>query len=174
MQLLRTKRRILAMSNKVQYGTRSLVNKITGKKTSSANWLLDLAAEAIDTGDTEGLPSLLPLGKARKLMDHNTLRSFKRHRQVAKPVGNATSHAELKKLAQKAFPTLARFYLEQVVPNADPKHINMKGFRAWVACEMDDPESELNQYLKSHPAFEPITELRRSDDWWRAQIKNRE
>ena len=172
--MLRTKRKILTMSNKVQYGTRSLVNKITGKKTSSGNWLLDLTAEAIETGHTKGLPSLLPLGKARRLMHHNTLKQFKRHLQATKPVGNATSHSELKNLAQEAFPALAVFYGEQVVANVAPEHINKKGFRAWIARELDDPGSKLNQYLKNHPVFEPLSELRRSDDWWRAQLKNRE
>jgi hypothetical protein len=162
------------MPNQVQYGTRSLVNSITGRKASSGNWLLDLAAEAIDTGHTNGLPSLLPLGKARKLMQHNTLKPFKRHQRPTKPAGNATSHSELKNLAQAAFPTLAVFYAERVVASTPPQHINKKGFRAWIAREMDDPASKLNQYLKTHPLFEPLSELRRSDDWWRAQLKNRE
>lgn len=171
LQLPRTKRKILVMSNKVQYGTRSLVNKITGKKASSSNLLLDLAAEAIDTGDTEGLPSLLPLGKARRLMQHNSLKPFKRHQRIKKPDGNATSHSELKNLAQDAFPYLAEFYVKRVVANAKPKHVNKKGFRAWLARELDNPGSKLNQYLKTHPVYAPLTELRRSDDWWRAQLK---
>ena len=91
-----------------------------------------------------------------------------------KPAGNATSHSELKKLAQEAFPALAVFYAEQVVAKKDPKHVNKKGFRAWIVRELDHPGSKLNKYLMNHPDFEPLSELRRSDDWWRMQLKNRE
>lgn len=162
------------MSTNVQYGTHSLVNKRTGKKASSSDWLTDLAACALAQGHTQGLPELLPLDRAAKLLQHNTLKPFKRHQKRLKPVGAASSHAELKKLAQEAFPAIAAFYIKNIVAGADPRRVNKKGFRAWVKREVEKLRSAFNDWLSGYPKFSPLAELRRSDDWWRIQLKNRE
>lgn len=162
------------MSTNVQYGTHSLVNKRTGKKASSSDWLTDLAACALAQGHTQGLPELLPLDRAAKLLQHNTLKPFKRHQKRLKPVGTATTHADLKKLAQEAFPAIAAYYIKTIVAGADPRRVNKKGFRAWVKREVEKPRSAFNDWLSGHPKFSPLAELRRSDDWWRIQLKNRE
>ena len=162
------------MSKGVQYGTHSLVNKLTGRKASSSDWLTDLAACALAQGHTQGLPQLLPLDRAAKLLQHNTLKPFKRHQKRLKPIGGASTHAELKRLAQEAFPAIAAYYIKNIVSGADPRRVNKKGFRAWVKCEVEDPTSAFNGWLSGQPKFAPLSELRRSDDWWRTQLKNRE
>lgn len=155
----------------VSYKTYRLVNRKTGKLASSTTWLLDLAACSVALGQAEGLPSLLPQQKAAKLLQHNELRQFTG--QKNKNQGNklATSPSELRTLAQQALPTIAAYYTISVIPNKKPSEVNRKGFTAWIAREMREPGSGLNQYLSGSSDFQGLVETARGERWWLDQLK---
>lgn len=148
-----------------------LVNKKTGKLASSTDWLTDLAAEAKVFGDSSGISALLPQKKAAKLLGRNELKLFKIHKGKTVPLGDATSHKDLRLLVKLAYPKLALFYIQNVVQSHKQSQVNQKGFRAWLMQELSKPEGELNQHLKSIQEFHPLIELERSDDWWRKCLK---
>lgn len=161
------------MTTKPQYGKERLVNKRTGKLASSSTWLLDLAACAVVGGDKLGLPSLLPQQEAEKLLVHNKLQKFKRHKTATAALGNESSHAEIRTLAKKALPTIATFYIQNVVGNRLPTQVNKKGFRAWIVAELANQQSPLNIFLKNHSEFSALAELKRADNWWLDRQKQR-
>ena len=148
-----------------------LVNKKTGKLASSTNWLIDLAAEAKEVGDSSGIAALLPQKKAAKLLVRNELEPFKIHKEKSVQPGDETSHKDLRRLARAAFYEFYRYYIEMVVPGKKADKVNSKGFRAWLRQELSNPKGGLNQYLKSIQEFHPLIELKRSDDWWRECLK---
>lgn len=159
------------------YADFSLVNKLTGRRASSTTWLLDLAAVAVIRDEQAGLPSLLPQSHAKKLLKKNRLKSFKRHNTHNARADSRHSHSDLRELAEKALPYLAIFYIENVVYLRKPSQINKKGFRFWLVKELNDETSPLNNHLAYHPEFRALTELNRSEDWWRKRqktTKNRE
>ena len=160
----------------LSYGDFSLVNKLTGRRASSTNWLLDNAAVAIELGQNSGLPSLLPQSQAVKLLKNNQLKFFNRHsRRPVKTMVNS-SHADLRELAQRALPYLALYYIENVVHARKPTQVNKKGFRNWLVKELSDQNSPLNTVLRYHTEFSTLCELNRKEDWWRKRqaTKNRE
>ncbi len=148
-----------------------LVNKKTGKLASSTHWLVDLAAEAKELGDSSGISALLPQKKAAKLLVQNELKPFKIHKGGAAQPGYETSHKDLRSLARAAFYEFYRFYIEMVVPGKKADKVNSKGFRAWLMQELSKPKGGLNQHLESIQEFHPLIELKRSDDWWRKCLK---
>jgi hypothetical protein len=148
-----------------------LVNKKTGKLASSTNWLVDLAAEAKVLGDSSGISALLPHKKASKLLARNELKPFKIHKENPTTPGEETSHKDLRVLVKLAYPELALFYIQNVVQSHKPNQVNRKGFRAWLITELNTINGGLNRHLMSIPAFRPLIELNRSDDWWRKSLK---
>ena len=154
------------MAPKPQYGEDRLVNKRTGKLASSSTWLLDLAACAVVGGDYKGIPALLPQNKAKKLLIHNELKKFKRHKSIEADSGQESSHAALRVLACKALPTIAVFYIQNAVGNRLPSQVNKKGFRGWLMSQLAIPDSALNIFLKNHTEFSALAELKRADNWW--------
>lgn len=156
-------------------GTHRLVNKKTGNRTSNVTWLEDLAACAVQNGEKEGLPALLPQAKAIKLLKYNRLSKFKRHKSPAAETGMESSHQNLRDLARIALPHLALYYIENVVNNRTAFQVNRKAFRAWLITELSNPGGNLNKYLRSSDTYEALAELERGDDWWRKCMpKNRE
>lgn len=158
-------------AEKNKYGTQRLTNKSTGRLASKTNWLLDLAAEAVDQRETEGIPALLPQEKAKKLLKHNHLQAYKSHRQKATPAGMESTHKDLRNLARRAYPELACFYLQSIVPQRKETEVNRKGFRAWLMTELATPGGTLNKFLQSRRELSPLAELKRGDDWWRSCLK---
>lgn len=148
-----------------------MVNKKTGKLASSTNWLVDLAAQAKEVGDSSGISALLPQKKAEKLLVRNELKAFNTHKETSVSLGDETSHKDLRVLARAALCEFFRFYIERVVSGHKASMVNSKGFRAWLMQELSKPEGDLNQHLKSIPEFHPLIELDRSDDWWRKCLK---
>ena len=148
-----------------------LVNKKTGKLASSTNWLIDLAAQAKELGDSSGISALLPQKKAEKLLVRNELQAFNLHKEKSVLQGNETSHKDLRALARAALCEFFRSYIERVVPGHKAGIVNSKGFRAWLMQELSKPKGALNQHLKSTPKFHPLIELKRGDDWWRKCLK---
>ena len=148
-----------------------LVNKKTGNLASSTDWLIDLAAVAKELGDSSGISALLPQKKAAKLLVRNELKPFKIHREKSLTLGEETSHKDLRVLVKLAYPELALFYIQNVVPSHKPNQVNRKGFRAWLIMELNTINGGLNRHLMSIPAFRPLIELKKSDDWWRKCLK---
>jgi hypothetical protein len=155
----------------IHYGKSRLVNKKTGKLASQTNWLLDLAAVAVTQRDVAGIPTLLPQDKAVKLLTHNKLKNFKRHKSSRPPEGRESSHSDLRRLARSALPELAVFYLEKVAHSREATHINRKGFRAWLITELAKPNGILNKHLRCSDRLGQLAELQRGDDWWRISLK---
>src|SRR6056300_229333 len=58
---------------KNHYQKLTLINKKTGKVSSSHHWFLALAANAYKKKHTKGISSLLPLSRAKKILKHNIL-----------------------------------------------------------------------------------------------------
>ena len=58
---------------KNHYQKLTLINKKTGKVSSSHHWFLALAANAYQQNHTRGISSLLPLSRAKKILKHNIL-----------------------------------------------------------------------------------------------------
>lgn len=159
-------------TNNFEYdGTHRLVNKKTGKLASSSTWLIDLAACAVHLGDTQGLAGLLPQEKAKKLLNSNVLKPFKRHKNRLHGKGLEVSKRELRELACRSFPYIAAFYTLEVIPNKPPETVNRKGFRAWLITALSDPDSSLNKNLSKHKEFQALAQLKRSDDWWQDRLK---
>lgn len=159
------------MSNSVQYETHRLVNKRSGKLASTSTWLLDLAACAVALEHNTGLPSLLPQNAAKQLLKHNELKPFKRHKNADLIKSVATSHDDLRQLAQKAVPAIAHYYMTTVVDKKSTSTINRKGFVHWIASEMLDKNSGLNRYLLGFTDYAPLAETIRGERWWLDQIK---
>ena len=161
----------LLKTKSVEYdGTHRLVNKKTGKLASSSNWFIDLAARAVQLGDSKGLASLLPQEKAKNLMKFNVLKTFSRHKKRLPVQGFETSNRELRDLASRALPYFAAFYTEMVIPGKAPKRVNRKGFRAWLIAALSDPDSSLNKNLSKHNELSALAQLNRSDDWWQDRL----
>jgi len=118
-------------------------------------------------GDSSGISALLPHKKASKLLARNELKPFKIHKENPTTPGEETSHKDLRVLAKLAYPELALFYIQNVVQSHKPNQVNRKGFRAWLIKELNTVNGGLNRHLMSIPAFRPLIELNRSDDWWR-------
>jgi hypothetical protein len=163
-------KKITPASNKLEYGLHRLANKKTGKLASNTNWLIDLAAIALVQGHTTGIGSLLPLKKAGKLLAHNKLEPFRRQ-DLQPSVEDASSHVDLRTLAQKAMPTIASYYLHKVVPGKLPANVNRKGLVAWIAREMSNPRSGLNLHLLKSHDFKALAETQRSERWWLDQLR---
>ena len=163
-------RKLSPTSNGLEYGLHRLANKKTGKLASNTNWLIDLAAIALVQGHTIGIVSLLPLNEAGKLLAHNKLEPFRRQTLQPSEV-DASSHVDLRTLAQKAFPTIASYYSERVIHGKNPINVNRKGFVAWIVRELSNPESGLNLHLLKSSDFKVLAEARRSERWWLDQLR---
>lgn len=164
----------LRKSSVVEYGKSRLTNKKTDRLASSSTWLLDLAACAVSLGHSTGIASLLPLARAKRLLVKNTLKPFKRQKITKVRKIAATSHGDLRALAEAAIPAIAVFYLEKIVATKPIKAVNRKGFRHWVIRELRDPNSQLNRYLLSRPDLAGLAETQRADRWWLNRQKNAE
>ena len=155
----------------VEYdGTHRLANKKTGKLASSSDWLIDLAARAVQLGDSKGLTALLPQEKAKSLMKFNVLKSFNRHKKRLPVQGFETSNRELRDLASRALPYFAAFYTVMVIKDKAPERVNRKGFRSWLIAALSDPDSSLNKNLSKHNELSALAQLKRSDDWWQDRL----
>ncbi len=160
-----------AKSDGIQYGKSRLVNKKTRRLASSSTSLIDLAACAISMGETTGIATLLPLAKAKRLLAKNTLQSFKPQKRSKAGNAVATSHTDLRALAEAGLPAIAVFYLEMVVGCKPVKHVNLKGFRSWLVDELAVPGSSLNRFLLSRRDLAALVESRRSKRWWLDRLK---
>jgi hypothetical protein len=149
-----------------------LTNKKTGRRASNASWLLDLAAQAYERGDGQGIAALLPQAKAAELLKYNELRLVKPHKKKLKRDTYPTSHAELRQLAQRAIPAIAVYYLWHEFGLESQRSLFKKDFAKWIVTQIGDPASPLNRWLKKWPEIAAIAETNKAVTWWLEQIKN--
>jgi hypothetical protein len=148
-----------------------LTNKRIGKLYSSSTRLLDAAASAVVNNDNAGIPALLPQKQAAKLLVHNELKPFKRHK-VGHPIpGGEITRKELRLLAKAAAIELKLFYIIEVCADKDQARVNLKGFRAWLMDNLAQLDSPLNRWLTRHPEYSALASLIRHDGWWRKMLK---
>lgn len=160
-----------AKSTAIHYGKTRLVNKKTRRLASSSTWLVDLAACAINGGEANGIATLLPLAKAQRLLVKNTLKSFTHKKGSKARKAAATSHADLRLLAEAGIPAIAVFYLEMVVEGKPAKYVNRKGFRSWLLDELAIQGSSLNRFLSSRHDLAGLVGINRSNRWWLDRLK---
>jgi hypothetical protein len=163
----------IGMKKKPRIDKFRLTNKRTGKLASASTWLKDLAACAVLKGDNHGIPTLLPLSDAAKLLIHNELKKFTPHEETSPKPGIESSHSQIRALACLAMPEIADFYLKNAVGDHSSTQINEKGFRHWIIGELANPPSSLNKFLRTHPRFSVLVELNRKDNWWLDRQKRR-
>ncbi len=156
---------------KVQYGSFRLVNKKTDRLASSSTWLVDLAACAVSLGHSTGIASLLPLARAKRLLVNNTLKPFKRQKGIKARKVAATSHGDLRALAEAAIPAIAVFYGEKIVATKAITAVNRKGFAHWLVHELRNPDSQLNRYILTLPELAGLAETQRAYRWWLDRLK---
>jgi hypothetical protein len=110
-----------------------LVNKKTGKVSSSNNWLIALAAVAVTNRDSRGLPSLLPQSKAEKLLTTNKL-VLRSQRGVKSKLINA----EAREQAKCFIPALAVLWEKEKPQHRPPRR---QDFCQWVVKSLQNPKT---------------------------------
>ena len=94
----------------------TLVNRKTGKVSSSNNWLVALAAAAFNNQDNVGLPSLLPQKKAKKLLTTNELVL-----RVERGVKSKLINVEVREQGKSFIPSLAVLWEKEKPPHRPPR-----------------------------------------------------
>ena len=116
---------------KNHYQRLTLLNKKTGKVSSSHHWLLALAANAYLEKNIRGIPSLLPISKAHKLLKYNFL-GFKEKR----PGQNETIRNLARQEAKLILPQLEILFRYNL--KSYQKFLK-KNFCLWIKKEINKP-----------------------------------
>ena len=141
----------------------TLVNKESGKQSSSTDLLTDLAAINITEGGTRlGIAGLLNYAKAQRLLKYNRLKTINPRRL---PEDREPIKCELKEIAQNLMPVLLKAFAEN---NARFKCLsqNKRRISQWLAQQVSEPNSSVNKLLRTHPNGHYIHQLQRSARWW--------
>ena len=147
----------------------TLVNKKSGKKSSSIDLLTDLAAINHTEGGTRlGIASLLNYGKAERLLKHNRLKKIKLQ---ATPEDREPVKNEIKIIAQNLMPELLKAFAENNVRSQYLSQ-NKRRVSRWLAKQAGEPNSSLNKLLRTHPEGHHIHQLKRSVRWWFDRISS--
>ena len=147
----------------------TLVNKKSGKKSSSTDLLTDLAAINPAEGGTRlGIASLLNYGKAERLLKHNRLKKIKLQ---ATPEDREPVKNEIKIIAQNLMPELLKAFAENNVRSQYLSQ-NKRRVSRWLAKQAGEPNSSLNKLLRTHPEGHHIHQLKRSVRWWFDRISS--
>ena len=144
-----------------------LLNKKTGKITSSNSWLLALAAHAHSIGETSGIAGLLPQEQAKKLLVSNALSTKVARRAKA---GRLTD--KISDQAVTLLPQLAVLFGEQ---HPIHKTITRENFCVWITKQLAD-ETSFAYRNALHSGCENLIynttgDKPRSARWWLDQIK---
>ena len=147
----------------------TLVNKKSGKKSSSTDLLTDLAAINHTEGGTRlGIASLLNYGKAERLLKHNRLKKIKLQ---ATPEDREPVKNEIKIIAQNLMPELLKAFAENNVRSQYLSQ-NKRRVSRWLAQQASEPNSSLNKLVRTHPEGHHIHQLKRSVRWWFDRISS--
>ncbi len=147
---------------KNHYQRLTLINKKTGKVSSSHHWLLALAANAYLEKNTRGIPSLLPISKAHKLLKYNFL-GFKEKR----PGQNETIRNLARQEAKLILPQLEILFRYNL--KSYQKFLK-KNFCLWIKKEINKPFTVAHQFAQDGNML-LIVEGHHSVRWWMDQLK---
>lgn len=139
-----------------------LVNRKTGKVASNNHWLLAQAAKAVQNQDITGLASLLPLGRAKKLLRANDIMEKKQRGQKSKIESVSARHQ-----ANQILTELIILYIAQL-----PKHLTggRMHFANWVHREIGRQGSEVMKKVESR-GFHELIDAQNCPRWWHDQLK---
>jgi hypothetical protein len=147
----------------------TLVNKKSGRKSSSTDLLTDLAAINLAEGGMRiGIASLLNYAKAERLLKHNRLKKVKLQ---ATPEDREPVKNEIKVIAQNLMPELLKAFAESNVRSQYLSQ-NKRRVSRWLAKQSGEPNSSLNKLLRTHPEGHHIHQLKRSVRWWFDRISS--
>ena len=147
---------------KNHYQRLTLLNKKTGKVSSSHHWLLALAANAYLEKNIRGIPSLLPISKAHKLLKYNFL-GFKEKR----PGQNETIRNLARQEAKLILPQLEILFRYNL--KSHQKFLK-KNFCLWIKKEINKPFTVVHQFAQDGNMLS-IVEGHHSVRWWMDQLK---
>ena len=144
-----------------------LLNRKTGKISSSNSWLLALAARAHTIGDTSGIAGLLPQEQAKKLLVSNALST-----KVARRAKDGRLTDKISDQAVTLLPQLAVLFGEQ---HPIHKTITRENFCVWITKQLAD-ETSFAYRNALHSGCENLIynttgDKPRSARWWLDQIK---
>ena len=114
-----------------------LVNRKTGKVSSSNNWLIALAAVATINQDNVGLPSLLPQKKVKKLLTTNKLSLG-----VQRGTKSKLINVEVRAQGKSFIPALAVLWEKEKPPHRSPRR---QEFCKWVVKSLQAPQSRAHK-----------------------------
>ena len=147
---------------KSHYERLTLINRKTGKVSSTHHWFLALGTHSYLLNHKEGIASLLPLAKAHKTIKHNFL-TLKKKRP-----GKDKTNRDLARLEAKLIlPQLEILYKSNL--KSYQKFLKRK-FCFWINKEINTPHTKAHQ-LAVNMNMSYIAEGNHSIRWWMDQFK---
>jgi len=147
---------------KSHYERLTLINRKTGKVSSTHHWFLALGTHSYLLNHKEGIASLLPLAKAHKTIKHNFL-TLKKKRP-----GKDKTNRDLARLEAKLIlPQLEILYRSNL--KSYQKFLK-SNFCSWIKKEINTPHTKANQ-LAVYKGMSHIAEGNQSLRWWMDQLK---
>ena len=139
-----------------------LVNRKTRKVSSNNHWQVALAARAVQSHNTAGIASLLPISKARQLLEYNDVVEKQQRGQKSK-----IASVKVRSQAKAIIPELIKLYITRL-----PKHLfgGRGHFAVWVHRELGSQDSDVTEKLKSH-GFNELIDAQNRPRWWHDQLK---
>jgi hypothetical protein len=134
---------------KSHYERLTLINRKTGKVSSTHHWVLALGTHSYLLNHKEGIASLLPLAKAQK------------------PGKNRTSRDLARQEAEQILPQLEMLYRSNL--KSYQKFLKRK-FCLWIKIEINTPHTKAHQLANSMDLIY-LAEGNHSIRWWMDQLK---
>lgn len=146
-----------------------LINTASGKVSSSHSWLIAYAGIALINQDYQGLPSILPQAKTRKLLGANTL-AIKKTRQGGTAI---TGTRPIRNIArEQAHEMLPWLFIKYGVRQKQGRFY-VYSFYKWIEDSFEDILSEVYQEASRRDYDELINEPGKNYKarWWGEQSK---
>jgi hypothetical protein len=147
---------------KSHYERLTLINRKTGKVSSTHHWVLALGTHSYLLNHKEGIASLLPLAKAQKTIKYNFLTLKKK-----RPGKNRTSRDLARQEAEQILPQLEMLYRSNL--KSYQKFLKRK-FCLWIKIEINTPHTKAHQLANSMDLIY-LAEGNHSIRWWMDQLK---
>jgi len=147
---------------KNHYESLTLINRKTGKVSSTHHWFLALGTYSYLLNDCKGIASLLPLAKAQKTIKYNFLTIKKK-----RPGKNVTSRDLARHEAEQILPQLEMVYRSRL--KYYQKFLKQK-FCLWINTESNTPSLHVHQLAKNNNMYS-IVEGYHGVRWWMDQFK---
>ena len=147
---------------KNHYERLTLINRKTGKVSSTHHWFLALGTHSYLLNHKEGIASLLPLAKAQKAIKYNFL-TLKKKRP-----GKDKTNRDLARLEAKLIlPQLEILYRSNL--KSYQKFLK-RNFCLWIKKEINTPYTKAHQ-LATSMDLSYLSESNHSVRWWMDQLK---